>query len=102
MGQKYATRIDPESGGVEIQLATMKSIAVLKRSLFRNVGPFLDRLDLGVQPFTDGIGDWMRDGRQNIGQVLLDQISGLPLWFQTAVSGPPKPAFPKRFRLLQG
>ncbi len=67
-----------------------------------SVSSFLDRLDLGVQPFTHRIGDRMRDVRKDIGQMALDQMSDFLHRLQSAVGRPPEPAFLKRLGLLQG
>ena len=66
------------------------------------IRPFLDRLDLGIQSFTHGIGDRMDDGRQDVGQMTLDQVGNIPHGLEPTVGRPPEPAFPERFGLLRG
>ena len=102
-GKKDATGMDPESGGVEIQPATVKVDRNLETVLVPEaISPFLDCLDLGVQPFTHGIGDWMYHVRQDIGQVALDQVSHRSHRLQAAVGGSPEPAFLEGFGFLKG
>ena len=77
--KKDAIRIDPESGGVETQPATVKVDRRFEAFLVsKAVNPFLDRLDFGVQPFTHIVGDRMRGVRQSIGQGALDQMCDRP------------------------
>ncbi len=95
-----AKKMPPElirkSGRVEVQPAAMKIDRNLEAFLVpKSVGPFLDRLDLGVQPFARGIGDRMRDIGQDIGEMPLDQVGDLSHGFQSAMSSPPEPAFPE-------
>lgn len=80
----------------------MKVICCLESFLVpKSVNPLFDCLDLEVQPFTHSVGDRMRDVRQDIGQMALDQMSDLSDRFQSAVSRPSEPAFPERLGLLQ-
>ena len=66
------------------------------------IRPFLDRLDLGIQSLTHGIGDRMYDVRQDVGQMTLDQVGNIPHGLEPTVGRPPEPAFPERFGLLRG
>ncbi len=60
------------------------------------IGPFLDRLNFGVQPFAGGIGNRMRETGQNIFNVTFDRcadlssVSGRCEWpTRTIASGSP-------------
>ena len=59
------------------------------------VRAFLDRLDLGVKPLTDGIGDGMGEVSQHIGQVALDQAGHLDHRGELRMRGPEVPALPE-------
>ena len=74
---------------------TMKGNSTLE-SFFvsKPVSSFLDRLNLGIQPFTGRIGNRLSQIGQNIINMTLDQVRHIPHRFQAAVSHPPEPSFP--------
>ena len=90
---QWSTR---KSGRVELQPATMNIDRNLESfPVPKSVSPFLDGLDLGVQPFARGIGGRMRDVGQNTGEMSLDRMGNLSHWLQAAMDGPPLPALPE-------
>lgn len=58
-------------------------------------GPLLDGSDLGVQAFSDSVGDAMLKVGQHIGQMSGNQLGGLDHGHQAAVGRPEIPALPE-------